>query len=192
VPILIAGLTGTIASGKGAVAALLTEAGFSYFSLSDRVREEASNRGFQAASREELQRIGNELRHSFGPAVWAQRTLQKLETANVREAVVDGIRNPHEAMYLGLHSRLYLIAVDAPADVRFQRIRERHRAGDPETLEDFLRIDARDRGAGEAEQGQQVGACIKLAHFSIWNDGPLATLREKVGAILRQVPRTPL
>ena len=181
------GLTGTIGAGKGAVASLLVEVGFAYFSLSDRVREEAARHGVQPPSREDLQRIGNEARSTFGPAIWAQRTLEKIDTAKVAKVVIDGIRNPHEARYLQQHARLHLVGVDAPPEVRFKRIRERQRPGDPATLEAFLRIDARDRGAGEAEEGQQVGACLKLADFAIWNDGSLADLRQKVAVMLAEV-----
>jgi dephospho-CoA kinase len=165
------------------------EAGFVYFSLSDRVREEAARRGLQPASREQLQQIGNELRNTFGPAVWAQRTLEKVEAANVHQAVIDGIRNPYEARYLQQHGHLYLVAVDAPADVRFERMRDRRRQGDPETLEAFLRVDGRDRGAGESEAGQQVNASMKMANLTIYNDGSLKNLQQKVAAMLAEMPR---
>src|SRR5256885_15563545 len=61
-PVFVIGLTGTIASGKEEVASLLAAAGFESFSLSDRVREEAAQQGFQPPSRTDLQRIGNALR----------------------------------------------------------------------------------------------------------------------------------
>jgi dephospho-CoA kinase len=187
--VLLIGLTGTIGAGKGAVALFLMEAGFAYFSLSDQVREEAAKRGLQSPSREQLQRIGNELRNTFGPAVWAQRTLEKVEAANVHQAVVDGIRNPYEARYLQQQGHLYLVAVDAPADLRFKRIRGRQRQGDPETLKAFLSVDARDRGAGESETGQQVDASMKLANLTVYNDGSLKNLQQKVAAMLAEMPR---
>jgi dephospho-CoA kinase len=187
--VLTIGLVGSIASGKGEVASLLREVGFAYFSLSDRVREEAARRGLQPPSREDLQQIGNELRSTVGPAVWAQRMLEKAEAAGAVEAVIDGIRNPHEVRYLQQHTRWHFISVDAPADVRFKRMQERQRPGDPETLEAFLQVDARDRGVGEAEEGQQVGACMKLADFAIWNDGSRADLQQKVAAVLSGIPR---
>lgn len=181
------GLTGTIASGKEAAASLLVAAGFTYFSLSDRVREEASRRGVVAASREELQRIGNELRASVGPSIWAARTFERIVAAGVTEAVVDGFRNPQEVTYFRERVGFYLVAVDAPTDLRFRRLRERQRQGDPETRAEFLRLDARDHGVGETEGGQQVGACLKLAQFTLWNDGSLEDLQRELSAVLAEV-----
>jgi dephospho-CoA kinase len=112
-----------------------------------------------------------------------------MEREHVIEAAIDGIRNPYEIRYLQENTQFYLVAVDAPAEVRFERMRERRRSGDPENLEEFVRVDARDRGAGEAEKGQQVGACISAADFSIWNDGALTELRSKVAAVLSKIPR---
>jgi len=47
----------------------------------------------------------------------------------------------------------------------------RGRPSDPVTLAEFTDIDARDRGRGEPDTGQQVGDCAKLADFRIENDG---------------------
>ena len=187
---LAIGLTGSIASGKEAVASMLIEAGFVYFSLSDRVREEAGRCGFQPPSRRDLQHIGNELRGKFGPTVLAQRTLEKIDAAGVAEVVVDGFRNPHEVECFRQRTRFYLVAVDAPTTTRFERLLERRRPGDPETLPEFLELDARDRGLGESREGQQVGACLKLATFSVWNEGSLEDLRQKLDALLTRIPRT--
>jgi dephospho-CoA kinase len=132
----------------------------------------------------DLQIIGNELRGRFGPAVWAQRTLDKIRAAGATEAVVDGFRNPHEVAYFRSQSHFYLVAVNAPTEVRLRRLLERRRPGDPTTLDDFLRVDAKDQGVGEAEEGQQVGACLKLADFTISNDGTLEELRKQVGAVV--------
>lgn len=181
------GLTGTIASGKEAVAAMFVEAGFAYFSLSDRVKEEAARQGLLPPSRADLQSIGNELRGHFGPAVWAARTYEKIVTAGVREAVVDGFRNPAEVAYFHDRTNFRLVAVDAPTDVRFTRQLERRRPGDPGTWAEFLRLDDRDRGLGEGQEGQQVGACLRLADFTISNDGTLEDLKKKFDPVLSRI-----
>ena len=54
---MIIGLTGTKASGKGAIADILGEEGFVYSSTSDRVREEAERRGLKNYTTKDLQRI---------------------------------------------------------------------------------------------------------------------------------------
>jgi len=166
-PVLAVGLTGIIASGKEEVASFFVTAGFELFSLSDRVREEATRQGFQPPSRTDLQRIGNELRRRAGPGVLAYRTLQKIEAAGMRAAVIDGFRNPHEVTYFQQRSQFYLVAVDAPSEVRFERLLQRQRPGDPRTLEEFSKWMLEIVACGEPEEGQQVGACLQLAQFTI-------------------------
>jgi len=61
---IISGLTGPIAGGKGMVAELLKKKGFFYSSTSDRVREEIGERGMEI-TRENLQKIADNLRHEF-------------------------------------------------------------------------------------------------------------------------------
>src|ERR1051325_1865933 len=141
---LVVGLTGTIASGKEEVASLLAEEGYARFSLSDRVKDEAARRGFARPSREDLQAIGNEVRITSGASVWAEQTLALVESTAAAQAVVDGFRNPHEIAYFRQRTRFFLVAVDAPVDIRLKRLLERRRPGDVSSQEEFARLDAKD------------------------------------------------
>lgn len=62
---MIIGLTGKNASGKGEAANYLKTKGFAYYSLSDALREEATARNIEH-TRENLIRLGNQLRKEFG------------------------------------------------------------------------------------------------------------------------------
>jgi dephospho-CoA kinase len=181
----IFGLTGTIASGKESVAAALQQHGFQLFSLSDEVREEARRR-VQAGSRASLQDIGNDLRSAEGADVLARRTLDRIQACGVTRVVVDGIRNPSEAEYFRLRTKFTLIGVEASREIRFARLKERARQGDPLTWEEFVAADGRDRGLGEDSAGQQVDACLKRADIHIRNDGSVDELHRKVDRILRE------
>lgn len=188
------GLTGTIACGKELVSSVFREDGFSYFSLSAAVREEAARRCIRDPTRKQLQDIGNELRELLGVDIWARRTFDKIMKSGAKYAVVDGIRNPLEVRYLREKSSFYLVAVDAPIELRFKRLIERHREGDPKTYEEFLAVDARDRGLGEDETGQQVGQCLNMADYWIFNQKSIEELKREVNRILEKlVPElTPL
>jgi dUTP pyrophosphatase len=85
-------------------------------------------------------------------------------------AIIDGIRNPAEVLSLRKMNGFYLISVDAPQEIRFERLKKRNRESDPKTWEDFLKVDARDLGIGEPEDGQQVGKCIAMADLHLVND----------------------
>ncbi|MFQ5767523.1 MAG: AAA family ATPase, partial [Acidobacteriota bacterium] len=141
------GLTGPNAAGKGEVAAYLMTRGYGYHSLSDVVRQEAADRGLDS-SRENLVRVGNELRQTGGPGILVRRLLSHLALP----AVIDSVRNPGEAEALAQLDRFVLLAVEAPASLRFRRIQARGRLGDIASLEEFRRFENRENSASGVEQ----------------------------------------
>jgi len=174
---LVVGLTGFNAAGKGEVAARLAARGFRVHSLSDVVREEAARQGL-AAEREHLIRIGNELRERFGAGVLAERILDRLGT---RDAV-DSIRSPAEVRVLRRRPDFVLVGIDAPVELRFRRSLARGRAGDPRTIEEFLRREAEENTA--VAHAQQLEATFRLSDRLLANDGDLAALRARVDALV--------
>lgn len=75
---MIIGLTGKNASGKGEVANYLQKKEFIYFSLSDVIRGEATKLGLNH-SRDNLIKLGNELREKFGANYLAQQINNKIK-----------------------------------------------------------------------------------------------------------------
>ena len=75
---MIIGLTGSFCGGKDSVADYLGEKGFIHFSLSDMLREELRKRK-KKVTRENLQKIGKELREKHGDSVLAERALKKVK-----------------------------------------------------------------------------------------------------------------
>jgi dCMP deaminase len=171
------GLTGPNAAGKGEVARFLVNHGYGYHSLSDVVREEAVARGLPA-SRENLVRIGNEIREAGGPGALVDRLASRL----VPPAVIDSVRNPGEAEALRRLDGFFLVGVQAPEEIRFGRIRQRGRMGDIRTLEEFRRYEERENSSAAAEQ--RVSATLALADAVIENDASLAELHRRMVAIL--------
>ncbi len=181
---MIIGLTGTKAGGKGAVAEILKEKGFFYTSLSDRVREEAVERGLNNYTVKDLQDIGNELREKFGNNVLVKRTIQMIE--GKENVVIDGIRNVGEIQELKKDGAI-IIAVDAPLNIRYERLIRRGRDSDPKDWNSFIEMDRRDKGINEENSGQQVEKCIELADYKIYNDSSLENLKRKVEGILMNI-----
>jgi len=187
---LVIGLTGTKASGKGEVAEYLKAQGFQYYSLSDVVRKEAEYRGLVDAKITQLQDIGDELRKKYGLGVLARRVIEEILHDTSEKYLVDGIRNPGEIKELRDLTNSYIIAIDAPQEIRAERlIKKRARESDPKTLQDFLKVDERDRGIGAIDAGQQVQACISLADYNIMNDSTLEELHKKTQDILEEIER---
>ncbi len=171
------GLTGTNGSGKSEVAEFFKKKGYAYFSLSDEIREELVRRG-EALSRDNLIRVGNELRERFGPDVLARRVLDRI----TGPAVIDSIRNSKEVACLKKQRGFVLLGIDAALELRYDRIRARGRDESASTLEEFAAKE-REEMAGQ-ENGQQLKACLEMADILIINDGSLADLHKKLEALL--------
>ncbi len=167
------GLTGTNGAGKGAVALFFENEGYAYFSLSDLIREELKKRGEELA-RNNLIKMGNQLRKSKGSDILAKCIIKRLEG----KAVIDSIRNPKEIEYLQSQKNFILLAIDAPVELRYERIKKRGRNESASTLEEFIKKEAEEMT--NREKGQQLQNCIKMADNIIINDGSLEELYRKL------------
>jgi dephospho-CoA kinase len=159
------------------VAQYLGTLGFRLHSLSDVVRAEAASRGLPP-EREHLIRIGNLLRREGGPGVLAERIVERLG----RRDVVDSIRNPSEVEVLRGVPGFVLIGVSATVECRFERSIERGRAGDPQSLDEFVERERQENAADPT--AQQLDATLALADRRVENDGDLADLHRQVDGIL--------
>jgi len=171
------GLTGSNGAGKGEAAAFLKDRGYSYFSLSDEIREELGRQGLEP-TRDHLIHQGNELRARFGPDVLARRVMAKVGG----KAVIDSIRNPHEVAFLRSQEGFILVAVDAPVELRYARVLKRGRMESAETLEEFA---AKEREEMRNDpNGQQLQECFRLADIRLLNDGTVEELHRRLEVLL--------
>ncbi len=170
-------MTGANASGKGEVAGWLAARGFRIHSLSDAVRQEARALGL-STSREDLIRVGNDMRRREGPGVLALRTLASIGHRDV----VDSIRNPAEVQVLRTLPRFVLLGIWAPESLRFDRALDRARPGDPTTLEEFRRREEDENAADPASQ--QLALTFALADRIVSNAGDRAALSRELTAVL--------
>jgi len=184
--IIIIGLTGPIAGGKGIVAELLRKKGFFYSSTSDRVREEARKRGVEI-TRENLQKVADSLRREFGPEILAKRTWEIVKNQSNTRVVIDSIRGEAEVDYLKRRPNFYLIGVTAPRRLRYQRVISRQREYDPMEWGEFVKIDEADFKSGQEKKGRNIKACLKKSDFLIENVGTLKNLEKEIGEILKKI-----
>src|SRR6058998_3197215 len=172
---MLIGLTGRNAAGKGEVARYLQTKSFYYYSLSDVIRDEIRSRRLQP-SRDLLIAVGNELRQKSGANILAERILEKIE--DDKHYVIDSIRNPAEVEAFRAAKHFKLVRVEAPPEVRFQRILGRRRESDPRTLEEFIELENRE---AEGEDTSQNLVRVELmADHTLVNDGTLEKLYPQV------------
>src|SRR5437867_4493483 len=176
---MLIGLTGRNAAGKGEVARYLQKKSFYYYSLSDAIRDEIRSRG-EEPTRDRLIIVGNELRQRYGSNILAERILAKIE--DDKHYIIDSIRNPAEVDAFRAAKHFKLIRVEAPAEVRFQRILSRQRESDPRTLEDFIALENRE--AEGDDTSQNLVKVELMADYTLINDGELEKLYPQIDQLL--------
>lgn len=179
---MVIGLTGTNGAGKTVVCEYLKTRGFYYHSLSDEIREELERR-HQPPTRENLIETGNQLRRSFGASVLAERVKAKFEPG--RNYAVDSVRNPSEVEALRRLPDFHLLHVDAPAEIRYARVRERGDARVPATFEEFIAQEQREMHSADPD-AQQLRTCYELADERLMNESTKEALQARVGEMVRR------
>lgn len=142
-PALI-GIAGSFASGKDTIAhALEADYGFTHVSTGDMVRAAAlKERG--SVERPVLQEVADAHRHRDGAGVFVEHALEQ-----PRPLVITGIRSLGEAKALKAAGGT-LLFVDAPVEVRYERMKARHRDAEVElSLEQFEANEQKEWHAGD-------------------------------------------
>jgi len=175
------GLIGTNGAGKTAICDYLKEKkGFAFFSLSDIVRSEAQKRGL-AQTRDNLVQTGNDLKSKNGLAILAQLSFEKAQNNPNPNIVFDSIRNIAEVQFLK-EKGVRMIGVDAPVELRYQRIQARKRESDMIDFETFVKHDERENSG--VSLGQNIKESLAQCEVVINNTGDLQNLLIQIDQIL--------
>lgn len=179
---MIIGLTGTHGAGKDTVAQYLLSKGYTQIVMSDFVRKEVLKCKLPP-TRDNFRKIADSIRKERGGGWIADEIVKILKKSSPDNLIINGLRNPEEVNILRrLKDRFLVIAVDAPARVRWERTRTRGRTLDVDTFEKFV----------ENEQAEmtndphmmQIANVMKMADVVIQNDGTVEELYRKVDAVL--------
>jgi dephospho-CoA kinase len=184
------GLTGTFCSGKGTFIEIV-KASFNSasFSTSDEVREETARKGM-SLERQNLHVVANELRAQYGAGVFAERVVQKIgKLSEPKEVIViDGLRTAGEISTLrkrfGKH--FVMLGVEAPQELRYDRMRSRMRAGEHlDSFEVWRAFDDKESKllAGD-ESKQNVARCLQECDFVLINDRTMDEFGVKVASLV--------
>lgn len=128
---MIIGLSGTFASGKDTLSHHLVQTyNFMHISTGDMVRAVAEAE-YGNTERPTLVKTANELRAKRGPGVLAELAVERFEEerGSYTGVVISGIRSLGEANVIQAKGGV-IVFVDAPIEVRYQRIKDRHRANE--------------------------------------------------------------
>jgi len=147
--------------------------------MGDVVREEATRRRLPH-NPATLGKIMLELRRDFGPAVIADRCIEKLSQLSSPYVVIDGARSEEEIRrFREAIGSVTVVAVHASPRTRFQRLLRRGRKDDAATWEAFLERDRRELDVG-------LGRVIAQADIMLVNEGEPMELKRRVLSLLKE------
>lgn len=170
------GFVGTNGAGKSAACDYLESIGFVKVSLSDVVREAVEARGL-TATRDHLVETANELKSLHSQSYLAEEVYDRVSHSLDQRVVFDSIRNVSEVDFLRSKG-VYIIGIDAPIELRFERIQSRQRASDRIDFETFSAHDEREN-TGQSS-GQHIHLALEHCDVVLQNIGDLSQLHHEL------------
>ncbi len=175
----VIGTVGLPGSGKGEAATVAEELGVPVVTMGDVIREACRARGLDPA--EHHGEIATALREENGPDAIAQESLPQIEDElETSEAVlVDGIRSGVEVERFedAFGDDFVLVSIEAPFEVRAERLGERARDQTDENEEGLRQRDERELGFGLDRAMARTDAVID-------NTDTLDSFRNQIRALL--------
>lgn len=176
---ILIGLLGTIGSGKTTVSDYLVKKGFARVIMGDLVREKAKQDGLKL-TRENLQATQKKYRSKYGQDYFIEEAIKRLRASRKSKLLVDGIRLPVDADKAKSEGAR-LILVDAPATIRFERLKKRKREDDPKTIDRFMEQEKAEWRVFDFEK------TLEYVDYDINNSGNLEELYARVNDILKEI-----
>ena len=178
----VIGTVGLPGSGKGEAATVAREDGIPVVTMGDVVRQETADRGLDPTK--DHGTVAQELREENGPTAIAERSLPMIEDRleNHDTVLVDGLRSGVEVDVFeeAFGDAFTLVSIEAPFDVRAERIDDRGRdASAAEGGEDLAARDERERGFGMDE-------AIARADVTVENADSLRAFHDKIRTLLTE------
>ena len=173
----VIGIIGPIASGKDSTAAYIaTKTGAPIYQISAEITKIAIERKIPI-ERSHLIELSRELTREHGDDFLTRRLLQQHAEPTI---ILVGMRQIGQIEYLRKNASLLLIGITADEKTRFQRVLQRKKEGDPDSIESFKEIETQDDGPF----AQKVSTCMEMADRIIVNEGSLSELENEIDRAL--------
>ncbi len=145
----IIAFVGMPGSGKSEASAVARRLNIPVVSMGDVVREETARRGLPPTD-ENIGGVGTKLRREEGMDAIAKRCVPRIRHQNSSVVVIDGTRNIDEINYFKKQfgNNFKLVAIQAPFELRFERVKKRARSDDMSSIDELKRREDREKGWG--------------------------------------------
>lgn len=177
----VIGAVGLNGAGKDELVDYLhRRCGIPVLTVGDIARDIAVEDGVEP-TRENLCEISERFMAQYGRDYFIQRLIKKIEQKDWEVVGISGVRTPTDVQALREHfgEDLLLVHVEVhDSSLRFIRIKQRGKARDPETYEEFKQRDKSE------EQMFKVSETIKHADLTISNDRSLEAFHRKIEEII--------
>jgi len=182
---LIIGITGTLGAGKGTIVDyLINQKKFKHFSVRAFLIDEIQSRGL-VVNRDTMTLVANKLRAKNSPS-YIVDCLFADAVSSGDNCVIESIRTPGEIDSLRLKGRFILFAVDADANLRYERIVLRNSETDKISFDTFIQNEQREMNSDDPNK-QNLYACIQQADYVFSNNGSLDELTLQVETALKEI-----
>ena len=183
---MIIGITSFLAAGKGTVSEMLKEKDFEVHSCSDIIREECREQNIEI-TRDNLQKVGNELREKYGPNILAERLATKIKKDLTKNYVVESIRTPPEIEELKQLSGFTLVFIDANSRIRYERAKDRLKEKEHvDSYDAFMKSEQKELESTNPNS-QQLLKCKELSEFTLENNDTIENLKAQVNDLLLKI-----
>ncbi|MDB5195023.1 MAG: hypothetical protein JWO84_207 [Parcubacteria group bacterium] len=182
---MILGITGTNGAGKGAVVDYLVQKkGFTHYSVRDLIIEEVEKRGLEL-NRINIGETGTDMRRTNDPAYFTNTFIERAQDAGQENIIIESIRALAEAENIHRHGG-FMVGVDAPPALRYERITARGTVTDKVSLEEFHEQEDREYRPKDSNDPAQMNVLGVLAasDCTLMNDGTLEELQAKIDTML--------
>lgn len=178
---LMLGLTGMPGSGKSIVAGFLEKKGFRIFEMGDVIRGMMRKRRI-VITNHSIREFSLSLRKKYGNDVVAKESVKQLKRIK-GNVVISGVRSVNELRYFKRSvPELILVAIVAPKQMRFRRLKDRKRKDDPQTTKEFEYREEKEKIYG-------IPKAVEMADLVVSNAESRMELRRNIDFVIKKLAK---
>ena len=181
---MLIGITGTDGAGKGTVVDYLVKRkGFVHYHGRKLFIEKSEEQGLEN-NRANMRIVAKKMREEHGNDASVVLFLEQAKKQGDKNIVIDSVRAYAEAETLKANEGV-LLAVDAEQKLRYERIQTRKSSSDQVSFSEFVSHEKLEMDDPNPH-GMQKAKVMKMADYTIENNGTLEELHQKIEEFLEK------